>query len=120
MSLTDSQITNFIAELRNFSPEFERSAIGQDWPESLLEDYSEKGALLERLIAINIAILQELQQNTPQFGTGSPNNLDIMSRRGAGRFFVNLPPAVEDRQLYYNQQDGRTTGWQLIAQRRAP
>lgn len=119
MSLTDTQIENFISELRNFSPELERSEIGQEWPESLIEDYSEKGALLERLITINIAILEELLQNTPQWATGSPNTLGIMSRRGAGRFYVNLTPDVTDRQIYFNQEDNRTTGWQLVAERRA-
>lgn len=118
MSLTDTQISNFITELRNFSPELERSEIGRDWPESLLEDYSEKGALLERLITINIAILQELQLNNAQWNTGSPNTLNIMSRRGAGQFYVNLTPDVTDRQIYYNQNIGVTSGWQLIAERR--
>ena len=86
MTLTDTQIENFISELQNFSPELERSEVGRDWPESLIEDYSEKGSLLSLLITINIELLQELRDNTPLFGTGTPNNLDILSRRGAGRF----------------------------------
>lgn len=120
MSLTDTQINNFIEELRNFSPELERSEIGQQWPESLLEDYSEKGALLERLITINIALLQELEQNRPSTATGSPNSLNILSTRGAGQFYVNLTPAVSDRQIYFNRDIGVTSGWQLVAQRREP
>lgn len=119
MSLTDTQINNFIDELQNFSPELERSEIGQRWPESLIEDYSEKGSLLNLLITINIAILEELRENVAEFATGSPNTLGILSRRGAGQFYVNLTPDVTDRQLYYNQNINVTNGWQLIAQRRA-
>lgn len=117
MSLTDTQINNFIEELRNFSPELERSEIGQNWPESLIEDYSEKGALLERLITINIAILEEIRDNQPATGTGSPNTLQIPAPRN--RLYMNLTPVVEDRQIYYNLTGvGATSGWQLMAQRR--
>lgn len=63
MTLTNAQIDNFQAELRRFAPELERSELPSNWPESLLEDYSDKGALLELLITINIALLE--QNRTP-------------------------------------------------------
>lgn len=118
MTLTNTQISNFINELRTFSPVLERSELPSRWPESLLQDYSAKGNLLDRLIEINIAILQELLENNTQSNTGSPNTLNIMSRRGAGQFYVNLTPDVTDRQIYYNQNINVTSGWQLVAERR--
>ena len=117
MSITDTQINNFIAELRGFSPELERSEVPQNWSQSLLEDYSEKGALLELLITINIALLEEIRDDAPASGTGSPNTLQIPSPRN--RLYMNLTPVVEDRQIYYNLTGvGATSGWQLMAQRR--
>lgn len=115
MSLTDTEINNFIDELRNFSPELERSEIGQAWPESLLEDYSEKGALLERMIEINIALLREFQQIRPQNGNGSPNDLNIVSNRLG--LYIELTPNASNRRIWYNQQIGASSGWQFVADR---
>lgn len=115
MSLTDTQINNFIEELRNFSPELERSEIGQQWPESLLEDYSEKGALLERLITININLLRELQQVRPQFADGNPNALNIVANRLG--LFINMTPDASDREIWFNREINASSGWQLVADR---
>lgn len=66
MTLTDTQIDNFVAELENFAPVLERSEVGDTgWPPVLLEDYAEKGNLLELLITINIAVLNEIKALTP-------------------------------------------------------
>lgn len=66
MTLTDTQIDNFITELENFAPVLERSEVGNtNWPPALLEDYAEKGNLLELLITINIAVLLEIRALTP-------------------------------------------------------
>lgn len=117
MTLTDTQLNNFIEELRNFSPVLERSETPMRWPESLKEDYAEKGNLLERLIAINVAILEEIRDNVPASGTGSPNTLMIPAPRNL--LYMNLTPDVTDRQIYYNNVGvGATTGWQLMAERR--
>ena len=116
MSLTDTQIDNFILELRNFSPVLERSEQPQNWSLSLHEDYAEKGNLLERLIEINIALLRELNQLQPQTGSAEPNGSIISNR---GRLFIRLTATENDRQIWFNPDIGVDTGWLLVAERRA-
>lgn len=117
MSLTDQQINDFITELRRLSPEIERSELPGQWPEALKEDYSDKGNLLLRLIEINVAILEEIRDDYPATGTGSPNTLGIPAPRNG--LYMNLTPSVFDRQIYFNLTGvGATDNWQLMAQRR--
>ena len=115
MTLTTTQISNFINELRTFSPVLERSELPSRWPESLLQDYSAKGNLLDRLIEINIALLNEINDLRPQIGTADPNGNVISNQSG---IYMRNTATANDRQIWFNPDLGVNTGWLLMAERR--
>ena len=110
MTLTTTQISNFINELRTFSPVLERSELPFQWPESLLQDYSAKGNLLDRLIEVNIALLGEIEQLTPLSGNTNPEGSVTANR--SGLYLLTLPGSTA---VFFNANRGSTTGWLEIA-----